>query len=81
MHNVVEREGMERVREVIGEDTSSARKGGLDPEEVERMVGMNQSTNLIETLRRVFGSMGRRDLAERVERGMDVEAFRDEFDF
>ena len=81
MHNVVEREGMERVREVIGEDTSSANKGGLDPEEVERMVGMNQSTNLIETLRRVFGSMGRRDLTERVERGMDVEAFRDEFDF
>ena len=81
MHNVVEREGMERVREVMGEDTSGNSKGGLDPEEVERMVGMNQSTNLIETLRRVFGSMGRRDLAERVERGMDVEAFRDEFDF
>ena len=73
MHNVVEREGIEKVREVIGEDR--------DVEEVERMVGMNQSTNLIETLRRVFGSMGRRDLAERVERGMDVEAFRGEFDF
>ena len=73
MHNVVEREGIDRVREVVGE--------GRDVEEVERMVGMNQSTNLIETLRRVFGSMGRRDLAERVERGMDVEAFRGEFDF
>lgn len=73
MHNVVEREGVEKVREVIGQD--------IGVEEVERMVGMNQSTNLIETLRRVFGSMGRRDLAEKVERGMDVEAFRGEFDF
>ena len=73
MHNVVEREGIEKVREVIGEDQ--------DVEDVERMIGMNQSTNLIETLRRVFGSMGRRDLAERVERGMDVEVFRKEFDF
>ena len=81
MHNVVEREGLDRVREVMGEDISGNSKGGLDPEEVERMIGMNQSTNLIETLRRVFGSMGRRDLAGRVERGMDVEAFRGEFDF
>ena len=81
MHNVVEREGVERVREVMGEDISGDSKGGLNPDEVERMVGMNQSTNLIETLRRVFGTMGRRDLADRVERGMDVEAFRGEFDF
>lgn len=73
MHNVVEREGMEKIKEVIGEDN--------DVEDVERMIGMNQSTNLIETLRRVFGTMGRRDLAERVERGMDVDAFRGEFDF
>ncbi len=71
MHRVVEREGLERVREVVGES-------GLD---VEGMVGMNQSTNLLETLRRVFGNMGRRDLAERVEVGMDVEGFRGEFDF
>ena len=73
MHNVVEKEGMDRIREVIGEDKGE--------DEVDRMVGMNQSTNLIETLRRVFGTMGRRDLAERVERGMDVDAFRGEFDF
>ena len=74
MHQVVEKEGMERVKEVIGDD--NARK-----EDVERMVAMNQSTNLLETLRRVFGSMGRRDLADRVEVGMDVEGFRNDFDF
>lgn len=77
MHHVVEREGIERVKEVIGEDSSK----DTDWAGVERLVGMNQSTNLIETLRRVFGTMGRRDLADKVERGMDVEAFRDEFDF
>ena len=74
MHRVVEREGIERVREVVGDQ-------GLEQGDVERMVGMNQSTNLLETLRRVFGNMGRRDLAERVEVGMDVEALRGEFDF
>lgn len=74
MHRVVEREGIERVREVVGDQ-------GLGQGDVERMVGMNQSTNLLETLRRVFGNMGRRDLAERVEVGMDVEALRGEFDF
>ncbi|MCJ1280537.1 Peroxisomal membrane signal receptor PTS1 [Puttea exsequens] len=79
MHRVVEREGMARVKEVMGEAPGGA--GGIDEKEVERMVGMNQSTNLLETLRRVFTTMGRRDLAERVVSGMDVEAFRDEFDF
>ncbi|MDI1491309.1 MAG: Peroxisomal membrane signal receptor PTS1 [Ramalina farinacea] len=74
MHRVVEREGMERVRGVMG---------GADVQEgeVERMVAMNQSTNLLETLKRVFVNMERRDLAERVEVGMDVEGFRGEFDF
>ena len=73
MHRVVEREGMERVRGVMGGDVQEG--------EVERMVAMNQSTNLLETLKRVFVSMERRDLADRVEVGMDVEAFRGEFDF
>lgn len=74
MHRVVEKEGLDRVKEVLEE-------GRLSDSEVERMVAMNQSTNLMETLRRVFGSMGRKDLAERVEIGMDVDSFRDEFDF
>ena len=76
MHKVVEREGIDRVKDVLGEGSA-----GLQAADVERMVGMNASTNLLETLRRVFGNMGRRDLAERVEVGMDVEAFRGEFDF
>ena len=78
MHRVVEREGMQRVKEVIGVDPAS---NTIDEGDVERMVGMNQSTNLMETLKRVFTSMGRRDLMEKVEMGMDIEQFRGEFDF
>ena len=78
MHRVVEREGMQRVKEVIGEDPGSST---IDEGDVERMIGMNQSTNLLETLKRVFNSMGRRDLMEKVEEGMDIEQFRGEFDF
>ena len=78
MHRVVEREGMQRVKEVMGDDPANS---GIDDGDVERMVGMNQSTNLLETLRRVCGSMGRRDLSEKVEFGMDIEQFRGEFDF
>lgn len=78
MHRVVEREGMQRVKEVIGEDPGSST---IDEDDVERMMAMNQSTNLLETLRRVFNSMGRRDLMEKVEERMDIEQFRGEFDF
>lgn len=101
MHRVVEREGIERVKEVIGSGSGSNDAAVVDANEwlrsmsaagehaeedearARRMVGagMNQSPNLLETLRRVFGSMGRRDLADQVEVGMDVEAFRGEFDF
>jgi peroxin-5 len=41
----------------------------------------NQSTNLYETLRRVFLAIERRDLVEKVGSGMDVNQFRSEFDF
>lgn len=41
----------------------------------------NQSTNLYETLRRVFLAMERRDLVEKVGNGMDVNEFRNEFEF
>jgi len=78
MHRVVEREGMQRVKEVIGDDLNNS---GIGNDEVERMVGMNQSTNLFETLRRVFSNMNRRDLVEKVEYGMDIEQLRGEFDF
>lgn len=41
----------------------------------------NQSTSLTETLKRAFIIMERRDLLEKVKPGMDLNQFRDEFDF
>ncbi len=73
MHKVVEKEGRDRAREVVGE--------GVDEDELERMMHQNQSTNLYDTLRRVFSLMGRRDLSEAVVAGMDVDVFRGEFEF
>lgn len=77
MHRVVEEEGRERAREIVeGVD-------GIGDEQLDRMVqiSQNQSTNLWDTLRRVFSQMGRRDLADMVVPGMDVSVFRKEFDF
>ncbi|MCJ1280876.1 Peroxisomal membrane signal receptor PTS1 [Xylographa opegraphella] len=71
-HRVVEREGRDRVHEVVG---------SMDEEKLDRMMSMNQSTNLYETLRRVLEQMERRDLSKLVGPGMDIEAFRGEFDF
>ncbi|KAL2070895.1 hypothetical protein VTL71DRAFT_13921 [Oculimacula yallundae] len=83
MHKVVENEGREKARDILsgaggmGVDAN----GNVSEAELERMISQNQSTNLYDTLRRVFSQMGRRDLAERVTVGMDVEAFRGDFDF
>lgn len=41
----------------------------------------NQSTNLYATLKRVFSAMDRKDLESKVGVGMDLNAFRSEFDF
>ena len=78
MHRVVEQEGRERAREIIGDGSN-----GMDDERLERMlhISQNQSTNLYDTLRRVFSQMGRRDLADQVVSGMDVNVFRKEFEF
>lgn len=76
MHKVVENEGREKARDILG--------GGADPlseAELDRIISQNQSTNLYDTLRRVFSQMGRRDLAEKVTVGMNVESFRGDFDF
>lgn len=77
MHKVVEQQGRERAREIV-EGVE-----GIGDADVERMIhiSQNQSTNLYDTLRRVFTSMGRRDLADMVVPGMDVDVFRKEFDF
>jgi peroxin-5 len=81
MHRVTEREGREKAKDILGGGTAEGGPGRISEEELERMIGQNQSTNLYDTLRRVFSQMGRRDLAERVVAGMDVEAFRGEFEF
>ncbi|KAI9802521.1 MAG: Peroxisomal membrane signal receptor PTS1 [Piccolia ochrophora] len=81
MHRVVEREGMERVREVLGGGGGGGGAERVEEGDVRRMVAQYESTNLFDTLRRVFMQMGRRDLSESVGPGMDVERFRGEFDF
>ncbi|KAK4986956.1 Peroxisomal membrane signal receptor PTS1 [Elasticomyces elasticus] len=73
MHQMAERDGREKAKEIVG--------GGVNDAELERMMHQNQSTNLYDTLRRVFSQMGRRDLSERVGSGMDVESFRGQFEF
>lgn len=75
MHRVVEQEGRERARELVD--------GHIDDNELDKMmhISQNQSTNLYDTLRRVFSQMGRRDLSDMVVSGMDVGVFRNEFDF
>ncbi|SZF04859.1 unnamed protein product [Blumeria hordei] len=75
MHKIVENEGREKARDILHGN------GNLDEAEIERMIHQNQSTNLYDTLRRVFSQMGRRDLADRVAADMDIESFRTDFDF
>lgn len=85
MHRVVEEQGLDKAREIIG-DAASASSGkgkerSLDDETLERMIQQNESSNLYDTLRRAFTGMKRRDLSERVGAGMNLEDFRAEFDF
>ncbi|KAF4551025.1 Peroxisomal targeting signal receptor-like protein [Elsinoe fawcettii] len=76
MHRVVEKEGKEKARELVGGETDAEIE-----EKIEKMMMQNQSTNLFDTLRRIFGMMGRRDLMEKVGPGMDLDAFKGEFEF
>ena len=76
MHKVVEKEGLERVREVTGGDAS-----GISDKRLEEMILQNQSTNLYDTLRRVFAQMDRRDLQELVGPGMELDVMRKLFEF
>lgn len=76
MHSVVEKESRDAAREMF-----AGEGGSVSDVELERLLRQNQSTNLYDTLRRVFGQMGRKDLAERVVAGMDVDTFRGDFDF
>ncbi|KAI1849263.1 hypothetical protein JX266_005224 [Neoarthrinium moseri] len=74
MHKNVEHEGREKAREILGgQDISDA--------ELDAMTTQNRSTNLYDTLRRVFTQMGRRDLAEKVVAGVDPSVFRGDIEF
>lgn len=73
MHKSVEKEGREKAREILGGQVSDA--------QLNAMTTQNRSTNLYDTLRRVFTQMGRRDLAEKVVAGVDPAVFRGDIDF
>jgi peroxin-5 len=77
MHRVDELEGRQKARELV----EGAAGGDVNENELDRLITQNQSTNLFDTLRRVFTNMGRRDLTEKVGPGMDPREFRGEFDF
>ncbi|KAL3465296.1 hypothetical protein BJX64DRAFT_275185 [Aspergillus heterothallicus] len=59
MHRVVAEEGRERAREIIGGGDGS----GITDEQLDHIVHQNQSTNLYDTLRRVFSQMGAQIIA------------------
>jgi peroxin-5 len=74
MHQSVEKEGREKAREILGGQN-------ISDAQLDAMTTQNRSTNLYDTLRRVFTQMGRRDLAEKVIAGVDPSIFRGEIDF
>lgn len=76
MHKDVEQSGREEAREILG-----GAAAGITDEHLDRMTTQNRSTTLHDTLRRVFGLMDRRDLADRVAVDMDPNIFRGEFEF
>ncbi|CAK7270245.1 Peroxisomal membrane signal receptor PTS1 [Sporothrix epigloea] len=76
MHKEVEKSGREQARAILG-----GAAAGVSDEHLDRMTTQNSSTTLHDTLRRVFGLMDRRDLADRVSMDMDPDTFRGEFDF
>ena len=77
MHRVLEQEGRQRAKEVLRDGHGN----DVDDSVVDGLLQQNQSTNLYDTLRRVFTQMGRRDLAESVGPDMNLDAFRGEFEF
>jgi peroxin-5 len=65
---------LEKARQVVGDNNMTDAK-------LEAMITQNQSTNLYDTLRRVFAQMERRDLQELVGPGMNLEDMRQHFEF
>ena len=77
MHQVSENESRQKAAELLRDGNGNDVADSV----VEGMLQHNQSTNLYDTLRRVFTQMGRRDLVEMVGPKMNLDAFRGEFDF
>lgn len=78
MHKLQEQEGRAKAAEILKDGH------GNDIDEqaaVDAALHQNQSTNLYDTLRRVFTQMGRRDLSATVGPDMDLNQLRGQFDF
>jgi peroxin-5 len=78
MHRVDEVEARMKAREIV---EGAGGHGSVSDNDIDRLLTQNQSTNLYDTLRRVFTNMGRRDLTALVGPGLDTRQFRSEFDF
>jgi peroxin-5 len=76
LHREIERTARDKVAELVGGDPSS-----VDVEEQLARMHTNRSDTLVDTLRRVFLQMGRKDLAEKCEIDVDPETFRGQFQF
>lgn len=79
MHQINGQEAREKAKEIVAGDNPTG--GDISDADLDRLIAMNESTNLYETLRRVFTNMGRKDLTEVVRPGMDLNQFRKDFDF
>jgi peroxin-5 len=77
MHKVLENEGRAKAAELLRDGSGNE----ADARAVDNMLHQNQSTNLYDTLRRVFTNMDRRDLSNIIGPDMDLDALRGEFDF
>ncbi|CAK1355879.1 Peroxisomal targeting signal receptor [Cercospora beticola] len=78
MHRVLEQEGREKAAELMKDGHGN----DVDEHAVDQVLQQNQSTNLYDTLRRVFTQMNRRDLASRVGPDMNLDEMKGEgFDF
>ncbi|QIW97176.1 hypothetical protein AMS68_002694 [Peltaster fructicola] len=77
MHKVMEAEGRQKAAELLKDGNGN----DVPDRVVDEQLQQNQSTNILDTLRRVFTQMDRRDLAEKVGADMDINVFRKEFDF
>ncbi|EGP92101.1 peroxisomal targeting signal receptor like protein [Zymoseptoria brevis] len=77
MHRVQEQEGRAKAAQILKDGNGN----DADERAVDHLLQQNQSTNLYDTLRRVFTQMDRRDLSTMVGPDMNLDALRGQFDF